>query len=96
MLLLMADLGLSLSICVSCGFKGPERKTKVDPRLKGSGRSWGEVPQVGYVAKACTSGWRGSLRAWPAPPPGRAAAGGQLSAAFSAAHVETNDDTEEE
>lgn len=30
--LLMADPEVSLSVCIGCGFKGPERKDKVDPR----------------------------------------------------------------
>lgn len=81
---------------IGCGFKGPERKDKVDPRPQGSGRGWGVVPSPGYVPKASTAGWRGASGPGPAPHPGRVAAGRQLPAAFSAAAAETNDGCDEE
>lgn len=39
----MADPEVSLSVCIGCGFKGPERKDRVDPRPNDSERDCGVV-----------------------------------------------------
>lgn len=92
----MADPEVSLSVCIGCGFKGPEREDKVDPRPNDSGRDWGVVTQAGYEAKASTSGFEGALVLGPAPRPSRVAPGRQLPTASSAVAAETNDSTDEE